>query len=157
MDKEFEEKCLKERTIKQKPTVSIIERKEMINSLAEQHKNNSDYLLEATKTLLESNTPLASYITGYFAMEHKANELLALNGYKVESHICTQICLSRVLGRKELAKKLSTAFNLRQAAGYRMFLEHGEAEKENAKKVMDKEITPFIEEINKLIKHLGRG
>lgn len=151
MDKEFEEKCLKERTIKQKPTVTILQRKEMIGSIAEQHKNSSEYFLEAAKTLAESNTPLVSNIVGYFAMEHKANELLALNGYKVESHICTQICLSRVLGHKDLAKKLSVVFNLRQAVGYRMFLKQGDVEKENARKVMDKDILAFIEEVDELI------
>ena len=86
-------------------------------------------------------------------MEHKVNEILALNGYKVESHICTQICLSRVLGYKDLAKKLSLVFNLRQAAGYRMFLKHGEAEKENVKKIMNEIVLPFIEDIDKLIKN----
>ena len=152
MDKEFEEKCLKERTIKQSPTVTVIKRKELMKSIAEQHKNSSEYFLEAAKTLLESNTPLVSCIIGYFAMEHKANELLALNGHKVESHICAQICLSRVLGYRELAKKLSVVFNLRQAVGYRMFLKHGESEKENARKVMEENIMPFIEEVEGLVK-----
>jgi len=152
MDKEFEEKCMKEREIKQKPTVTAIESNELMKSIAEQHRNNSEYFLEAAKTLSKTNTPLISYIIGYFAMEHKANELLALNGYKVESHICTQICLSRVLGHKELAKEVSTVFNLRQTVGYRMFLKHGETEKENVKKVMDETILPFVEKINDLIK-----
>lgn len=152
MDKEFEEKCLKERIIKQSPTVTIIKRKELMKSIAEQHKNNSEYFLEAAKILSKSNAPLVSYIVGYFAMEHKANELLVLNGYKVESHICTQICLSRILGYKNLAKTLSVIFNLRQAVGYRMFLKYGESEKENARKVMEENIMPFIEEVDGLIK-----
>lgn len=154
MDEEFEEKCLKERTINQKPTVTIIKRKELIKSIANQHRNSSEYFLEAAKTLVESKTSLVSYIVGYFAMEHKANELLALNGYKVESHICTQICLSRALGYKDLARKLSIVFNLRQVVGYRMFLKHGESEKENAKKVMNENIISFIEGSEELIKGL---
>ncbi len=155
MDEEFEKKCLKERTIIQKPTVSKIAKEELRSSLAEQHRNNSEYFLEAAKVLLESNAPLVSYIVGFFAMEHKANKLLAVNGYKVESHICTQICLSRVLGYKELAKKLSVVFNLRQVVGYRMFLKHDKLEKENARNVMNGNIIPFVEEVDELINSMG--
>ena len=104
MDKEFDEKCLSERTITQKPSVSRIQEKRTMQSIAEQHKSNADYFLECAKNLLNSTTPLAAVLIGHFAMEHKGNQLLALHGYKVESHICTQIGLSRIVGRKDLAK-----------------------------------------------------
>jgi len=120
-DKEFEEKCLSKRTVTQEPSVTIIEDKE-IPSTAEQHKNNAGYFLECAKNLLDTSTPLAAILIGHFAMEHKGNQLLALHGYKVESHICTQIGLSRIVGRKDLAKKLSGIFTLRQGVGYRMTL-----------------------------------
>jgi len=104
MDKEFEEKCLSKRTVIQEPSVSSITDGKIMESLAQQHKNNSEYILEGAKNLLNSPTPLLAILIGHFAMEHKANQLLALNGYKVESHLCTQIGLSRVVGRKDLAK-----------------------------------------------------
>jgi hypothetical protein len=84
-------------------------------------------------------------------MEHKGNQLLALHGYKVESHICTQIGLSRIVGRKDLAKKLSDIFTLRQSVGYRMTLKQSEESRKEAEKTVNETIIPFFEDINKLI------
>src|SRR3989338_10691312 len=124
IDKEFEEKCLNERTTTMLPAVTTLKEEEQIGALAHQHKNNSGYFLEGAQNLLKSSTPLLAILLGYFAMEHKANQLLALNGYKVESHICTQMALSRILEKKDLARKISSVFELRQNVGYRMFLKH---------------------------------
>jgi len=151
IDKEFEDKCLKERTVLIKPTVIKIERVDLKMSLANQHKNNSKYFLEGAQVLLKSNTPLLAILLGYFAIEHKANQILALKGYKIESHICTQIALSRILGRKDLAKIISSVFESRQNIGYRMFLKDNEEERKNTEKIINKDILLFIEEINKLI------
>lgn len=152
-NKKFEDKCMKERTLKIAPTVTIIKREEEIKSLADQHENSSAYFLEGTQALLKSNTPLLAILTGYFAIEHKANQILALNGYKVESHICTQMALSRILDKKDLARTISKVFELRQNVGYRMFLKHGEEERKNAEIIMNKEVIPFIEEINELVEN----
>jgi len=151
MDKEFEEKCLSKRTATQEPSVSAIADEKIMESLVEQHKNNSEYILEGSKNLLNSTTPLLAILIGHFAMEHKANQLLALNGYKVESHFCTQIGLSRIAGEKDLAKTLSSIFNLRQGIGYRMALKHTEEDKKMAEKTVNEKIIPFMEEIDKLI------
>lgn len=151
MDKEFEDKCLKERTTLIKPTVTIIKRAEQIKSLAEQHKNNSEYFLEGSKALLSSSTPLLAILTGYFAIEHKANQIMALKGYKIESHICIQIALSRILGKRDLAKKISRVFELRQGIGYRMFLKHSEEERKNTEKIINEDIIPFIKEIDEMV------
>lgn len=151
IDKELEEKCLKKRTITISPTVTIIEQKEEAQSLFNRHKNSSEYFLEGTKTLLKSSTPLLAILIGYFAIEHKANQLLALRGYKVESHICTQLALSRIIRRKDLAKQISAVFESRQNIGYRMFLKHSEEERKNAERIINEEVLPFIKEINDLI------
>jgi len=150
-DKEFKEKCLSERTILQKPTVSKIAKKELKEIAAEQHKSNAEYFLECTKNLLNSTTPLAAILISHFAMEHKGNQLLVLHGYKVESHICTQIGLSRIIGRKDLAKKLSEIFILRQSVGYRMTLKQSTESRAEAEKTINETVIPFFEEINKLI------
>ena len=100
--------------------------------------------------LLKSDTPLLAILTGYFAMEHKANQIMALKGYKIESHICIQIALSRILNRKDLARKISNIFELRQGIGYRMFLKHSEEERENAEKIINEDVIPFIKEIDGL-------
>jgi uncharacterized protein (UPF0332 family) len=154
LDNEFDEKCLSKRTVTQEPSVVIIEDKE-IPSTAKQHRNNADYFLEGARFLLNSPTPLLSILIGHFAMEHKTNQLLALHGYKIKSHICTQIGLSRIVGRKDLAKKLSDVFALRQGVGYRMILRQSEENKKEAEKAVDEKVIPFIEEINKLILELG--
>ncbi len=151
MDPEFDNKCLKERNITIKPTVTEIKRPELIIQIANQHQNSSAYFLEGAQALLKSNTPLLAILIGYFAMEHKANQLLALKGYKVESHICTQMALSRILDRKDLARTISKIFDLRQNIGYQMFLQHNEEERENANKIINNEILPFIAELDELI------
>ena len=150
-DEEFKEKCLSERKIIQKPTVIRIAKKELRETAAEQHKNNAEYFLECAKNLLSSSTPLAAVLVGHFAMEHKSNQLLALYGYKVESHICTQIGLSRIAGRKDLAKKLSDIFTLRQSIGYRMTLKQSEESKKDAEKTISEAVIPFFDEVNGLI------
>ena len=155
MDKEFEEKCLSKRTIAQEPSVTKIQEKSKMQSIAEQHKNNSEYFLECAKNLLSSSTPLAAVLIGHFAMEHKGNQLLALHGYKVESHICTQIGLSRIAGRKDLAKKLSDIFNLRQSVGYRMTLKQSEESRKEAEKIVNETVISFFEDVNKLVNEIN--
>lgn len=156
MDKEFSEKCLSGRTIVQGPSVSRISDKKGMASAAEQHRNNAEYFLEGAKALLDISTPLLAVLIGHFAMEHKGNQLLALHGYKIESHTCTQIGLSRIVGRKDLAKKLSRMFASRQSIGYRMTLRQGE-EKNTARNAINELAIPFIEEIDKLANEMVRG
>ena len=155
IDKEFEERCLSKRTITQEASVSRIQEKRTMQSISEQHKNNSDYFLECAKNLLDTSTPLAAILIGHFAMEHKGNQLLALHGYKVESHICTQIGLSRIVGRKDLAKKLSGIFTLRQGVGYRMTLKQSKESRSEAEKTINEIMIPFFEEVDKLIEGVG--
>ena len=151
IDKEFDEKCLQERTVASGPSVKIIHDEKIKNQIANQHNENSRYFLEGARNLLNTNTPLLAVVIGYFAMEHKTNQILALNGYDVESHICTQIGLSKIIGRGDLAKQLSNVFDMRLNLNYRMLLKKGEEEKANAGKVIDETIIPFILEIDKLI------
>lgn len=150
-DNELTEKCFQEKIVTIKPTITLIQRQELIQSVADQHKHSAQYFLEGAKTLLTSRTPLLVILLGYFAMEHKANQLLALRGYKVESHVCTQLALSRILHQKELARKISEVFDLWQHIGYRLFLEQNEEEQNNAVKVLKEDVTPFFKKIDDLI------
>src|SRR3989338_3677791 len=153
-EKDFKEKCLSKRTIFQEPTVTRIENKEQMRALADQHKNNSEYFFEAANNMLNSSTPLAAILIAHFAMEHKANQLLALHGYKVGSHACSQIGLSKIAGRKDLAKKLSDIFTLRQSIGYRLTLKQSEKSKEEAEKTFDEIVQPFFEGVDKMVKNI---
>ena len=154
IDKEFEEKCLSKRMITQEPNVIQIAEKELRETIAEQHKKSAEYFLECAKNLLNSSTPLAAILIGHFAMEHKGNQLLALNGYKVESHICTQIGLSRIAERKDLAKKLSDIFTIRQSVGYRMTIKQSEESKKEAEKTFNEIIIHFFKEIDKVLSEI---
>jgi len=156
MDREFEEKCLRKRTITLEPTVNKIKDERSKQHLAKQHDNNAEYFLECAKNLVNSTTPLAAVLIGHFAIEHKANKLLALHGYKVESHICTQIGLSRIVGRKDLAKKLSDILTLRQSVGYRMTLKRSEESKEEVEKTINETLIPFFEEVEKLVNEINQ-
>ena len=156
MDKEFEEKCLQQRTVVQPPGVINIEDIKIMRQLAEQHHNNSAYFLESAHNLIATSTSLAGLILGYFAMEHKANQLLVLQGYKVESHLCTQMGLSRILQRKDLAKQLSDIFTLRQNIGYRLTLIQNEENKKEAEHTFAETTIPFIMEVDKLITLLSQ-
>lgn len=151
IDKEFDEKCLQKRTRTSEPSVKIIRDEKSKQQIANQHNENSKYFLEGAKNLLNTNTPLLAVVMGYFAMEHKANQLLALTNYDVESHICTQIGLSRLIGRRDLAKQLSNIFDMRINLNYRMLLKKGEEEKANAGKVINGVIIPFVSELDNLI------
>lgn len=151
MDLDFEEKCLKQRSIVQKAAVTLIGDAKTMQRLAEQHEKNSRYFLESAQNLLSTSTPLAAIILAYFAMEHKANQLLALHGYNVESHLCTQMGLSRIVGKKELAKMLSDMFTWRQNIGYRLTLTQSEESKQEAEKTMQELVLPFLQEIDKLV------
>lgn len=152
MDKEFNDRCLNERTVIQKASVTLLKRREEVDSQAQKHKDSSAYFIEGAKAMLQSKTPLLAVLLGYFAIEHKANQLLALHGYKVESHICTQVGMSRIIARKDLAQKLSSIFTERQEIGYRLFARENKDEQAYAKALVEKEVLPFIEEVDKLVK-----
>lgn len=74
--------------------------------------------LAAARTLL--GTEGEQFVVGHaaMAMEAKANELLAWHGYHAKNHVCTQVGLSRILGLKDHARRLSIAYNDRVAYDY---------------------------------------
>ena len=78
----------------------------------------SSRFLRTARNLLATDTPESAVIEGFFAMEHKANELLAVAGYRSKSHVCTQLALARVLGAPEAARALSLAYEDRLAWNY---------------------------------------
>ena len=151
MENTFAEKCLGKRTITIEPSVFPIASKEQQAAIAIQHKTNAAYFSTSAYHLLNTPTPLVAILLAYFSMEHKANQLLALYGYKVESHICTQIGLSKIVQRKDLAKMLSEIFNLRQNIGYRLTLTQSPENKQEAERIITEILLPFIQEIDKLI------
>lgn len=81
------------------------------------------------RRLAETNRRAAEHLLGtdaeqmvvghaYGAMEAKANELLAWQGYRSKNHLCTQVALSRLLDRDDLARPLSRVYEDRQTFEY---------------------------------------
>ncbi|MCD4759893.1 hypothetical protein K8R33_03320 [archaeon] len=142
MDKKFEDNCLeKGYSVTFKTEVEADKR-------AEQHKSNSAYFLKSAQNLLGTDTPNVAVMLGFFAMEHKANELIALKGYDIKAHECTAIFLSRILEEKGLARKFNDAMGLRKDYNYKLDLKS--ESKEEVKEFINN-ITQFILEVDKLI------
>ena len=54
----------------------------------------------------------------YFAMEHKANELLARKGWEAKAHDCTSAALELMLNRADLAARLTASYRDRKKYDY---------------------------------------
>lgn len=150
IDPIFTDECLKERDIKQKagavPITTQLEKENKTkNSLS-----NSHYFLEGARQILGGNTPYIAFTLGFFAMEHAAVALIAQKGYSVTDHKCAQIFFSKILNREDLAKALSKAYNARIAFNYRNNLSDY-TDKTEAQDFLQKQVTLFIEEVEKLL------
>ena len=141
--------CLKEKIKLIKPSAEILKTPVDINREASIQKLGSSYFLDGAKFLSATQTPLLSIIIGYFAMEHKACEILAKKGYKIKDHVCIIKAVSEVLKRRDLAKQLSYAYSERLNANYVMSFTTAEKDKEKTKLFLEDAII-FIEEMNKL-------
>jgi len=146
----FAEDCLKEREVVQKqgaqPIITQLER----DSNSKNSFSNAQYFLEGAKQIVEGATPYLVFTLGFFAMEHAANALIALKGYKIVDHKCAQMFLSKVLNRDDLAKTLSRAYNARISFNYRYNLS-SYTDKKEAAEFLQNEVIPFVEEITKLL------
>lgn len=109
---EFRKECLETGRIK--PLNTATERKRYAEDFRELSKRE----LKGAKNLLGTDTETLVVGHAYKAMEFKANELLGWAGYRSKSHVCTQVALSKLLDRKELARPLSRAYQDRQAYDY---------------------------------------
>lgn len=151
-DKKFEEDCLQtERLVKKGPGAEIIKEDDKAESLYKQLNAGAEYYLKGAKKLVDSDVPYLVFVIGFFAVEFKANALLALYSIKIIEHFCTPLALSKVLDDKELAKMYSNVYDLRITYNYRIdYRTLGEG-KEDAQNFMEKFVVPFIEKANKLI------
>jgi uncharacterized protein (UPF0332 family) len=109
---EFQTICSDEGRLK--PIASLTDR----IRYADDFRRLAETKLEAARVLLEHGPEQMAVGEGYFAMEHKANELLALAGYRSKSHVCTCAAMSRLLREKDLARALSLAYRDRQTFDY---------------------------------------
>lgn len=153
LDKKFKDDCLqKERIIKKGPGAEIIKEEDKAKNLYKQLNSASEYYLKGANELIDSDVPYLVFIIGFFAVEFKANALLALHSIKIIEHFCTPLALSRVIEDKELAKMYSNVYDLRITYNYRIDYRTLGKGKEDAQNFMDKFVVPFIEKANRLIK-----
>lgn len=146
-EKEWKEDCMKEDSKGRKGAEKIqdrIEKKEIIR----EKKQNSQYWLQAAENLINTNTPDAAIILGYFAAENKVEEVLARKNYKINTHMCAIKGLSRVLESPKLATQLDKLYQKRKDINY-----NTELGKENteAKRVLEDNIKPLMQEIEEKI------
>jgi len=151
MDKEFEDMCMKKRTKEIEPSVILIKNPIEIDKLVKSYKKLSEYFIIGSKDMIESKAPLLAILLGYFAMEQKAYEILALKGFKVTSHICAIKGISRIIQRKDLANMLSKAYENRLEVNYIGNIDTVETDRNRAKKFIEETVLLFISEIEKLI------
>ncbi len=152
MDKtKFADECLQERQVMQKPGASPIATQIERENKSKDSLSNSHYFLEGAKQIMNGNTPYLVFTLGFFAMEHAATALIAQKGYSIMDHKCGQIFFSKILNREDLAKALSRAYNARIAFNYRNNLSDY-TDKVEAEEFLQKEVVPFMEEIEKLLK-----
>ncbi|HLC96163.1 MAG TPA: hypothetical protein VJH97_02485 [Candidatus Nanoarchaeia archaeon] len=154
MNKEFEDICMKKRIKEIEPSAVFITSPVRISNLAISCSQLSTYFLYGAEDMLTGRSPLLAILLGYFAMEHKAYEILVLNGVKITSHVCAIKGLSRIIMRKDLAAILSKAYENRLEVNYLGNMKTAELDRARAKEFMEKTAVPFISAIDKIIGRL---
>jgi len=152
VDKEFEDVCMKKRMKEIEASVVEINNPIEIDKLVRSHKKLGSYFLTGARSIIESEVPLLAILLGYFAMEQKDYEILALNGLKVTSHICAIKGISRIIERKDLANLLSKAYENRLEVNYLGNIDTIGSDKNRAKRFLEETVLVFISEIEKLLK-----
>ena len=113
-----------------------------------------NYFLVGARSIINSEAPLLAILLGYFAMEQKAYEILALKGFKVTSHVCAIKGMSRIIGKKELANVLSKAYDNRLEVNYIGNIATVETDKVRSKKFLEETVLPFISAVDRIINAL---
>jgi len=147
--------CMTKRTKEIKPSAVEVSNPVEIGNIARMHKSLCHYFLAGAKSISSSETPLLAILLGYFAMEQKAYEILALNGLKMTSHICAIKGLSRVAMRKDLASTLSVAYENRLEVNYLGNIKTVELDRARTSKFIQEKVLPFISEIDMMIKNIN--
>jgi len=123
---------------------------------ADRFRALSDYHAKAVRDHLDGEATLLAVEEGYYVMLHKANEALALAGFKPGSHHCTLLGLRGVFDAPDLADLLRRASNERQNVDYYMNPETPELEEFNdPEQFVTDQMDDFVNRINQLVKREG--
>lgn len=123
---------------------------------AARFRSQSEYHALAVQDNLEGRAPLMAIREGYYVMLHKANEALALAGFKSRTHECTLLGIRGVFNAPEVADMLRRAIQERMNVDYFIDPENPELEEfagpeQFVEEVMDR----FVERVDALIEEEG--
>lgn len=85
---------------------------------ARRFRNLSEYHRKAVRDHLNGEAKLMAIEEGYYVMLHKANEALALAGFKSKTHECTLMGLRGIFNVPDLADDLRRAYQERRNVDY---------------------------------------
>lgn len=112
----------------------------------------SDYHAAAAQDNLEGRAPLMAIREGYYVMLHKANEALALAGFKTRTHECTLLGVRGLFNAPELADMLRRAYRERRNVDYFMDPENPELEEfVGPEQFVDEVMARFVDRVEELI------
>lgn len=123
---------------------------------ANRFRSQSEYHAMAAQDNLEGRAPLMAIREGYYVMLHKANEALALSGFKARTHECTLLGIRGVFNAPELADMLRRAFNERRNVDY--FMDPGDpelAEFAGPEQFVEETMERFVVRVDELIEAEG--
>lgn len=121
-------------------------------------RKQSEYHTLAAQDNLEGQAPLMAIREGYYVMMHKANEALALAGFKPRSHRCTLLGLRGVFDAPDLADLLRRASQERRNVDYFIDPEDPElAEFAGPRSFIEDTVDVFVDRVDELIEEEGLG
>lgn len=116
----------------------------------------SEYHAGAAQDNLEGRAPLMAIREGYYVMLHKANEALALAGFKPRTHECTLLGIRGVFNAPELADMLRRASEERRNVDYYINPEKPElVEFAGPEGFVENTVERFVERVDELIEEEG--
>lgn len=123
---------------------------------AARYRNQAEYHALAARDNLDGRAPLMAIREGYYVMMHKANEALALAGFKSRTHVCTLLGLRGVFDAPDLADMLRRASQERQNVDYYIDPENPQlAEFAGPEEFMERTMEEFVRRVDSLIEEEG--
>lgn len=151
---EFMDRCVN--TDDDQPGVTRIDAAAGRRREADRFRHQSEYHVKAAQDNLEGRAPLMAIREGYYVMLHKANEALALAGFKPRTHECTQLGIRGIFNAPELADMLRRAYTERQNVDYFIDPEDPElAEFAGPEQFVEDTMERFVERVDALIEEEG--
>ena len=124
--------------------------------VARRFGNLAEYHRKAVDDNLDGQAPLMAIRQGYYVMLHKANEALALAGFKVSTHECTLLGIRGIYNAPDLADSLRRASEERTNVDYDMDPSEPQLRHfDSASAFVEDEMEPFVERIAEIVDEEG--